>query len=435
MCGALYVRVDGSETVQLSGSALFQGASRDGSRVFFSEGGDLYEDEIEAGEVTAHVLVAEGVRGVTRISEDGSRVYFVSGEVLTSSKNGLAQEAVAGADNMYVYDTLTKEMKFVAELCSGMGLSGSVSGVGECPGAGSDAQLWQREDERPAQASGCVEEGAGACEPGRYLAFDTYAQLISSGPEADSDTAVDVYRYDALTGLIRRVSVGVEGYDHNGNDDAFPATIVSPKFFVGSLKAQYELGDRAISERGTVVFTTQGPLSLDAVNDLQNVYVWHEGGGVGSVGMVSSGSSVTSDENPVIDVSGGDVFFQTTAGLVPQDTDGLDDVYDARIDGGFPVALVQAGGCTGAACQGPPSTPQLLAAPASATFSGLGNPSSPGPEPVVKKKSVVKPLTNAQKLAVALRACKKEAKGRRKGCESRARKRYGKQASRSGGRA
>jgi hypothetical protein len=432
-CGVLYVRVNGSETVEISPSGSFRGASSDGSKVFFTEGGSLYEDEIKAGAVTRKVLISDATVGVTRISEDGSHVYFVSGEVLTSSRNGLEQEAHAGAENLYVYDTLTPETKFVAELCGGRETSGSVTGVGQCPGSGSDERLWQAFDTgHPAQASGCL-EGVATCESGRYLAFDTYAQLIRSGPEADTDTALDVYRYDALTGRIRRVSVGVEGHDHNGNG-AFDATIVAPGFGEGLVMTQYELGDRAISENGTVVFATAEPLSVDAVNGLPNVYVWHEEDGRGSAGMISSGSSVTSDEHPVIDVSGRDVFFDTTSGLVPQDTDGLPDVYDARIEGGFPAAPVQAGGCTGAACQGPPSVPALLAPPASATFSGLGNPAPPSANPTVKR-AVVKPLTNAQKLAGALRACKKKPKSRRKGCESQARRRYPKKTFKSGGRA
>jgi hypothetical protein len=434
-CGVLYVRVNGSKTVEISPSGSFQGASSDGSKVFFTEGASLYEDEIEAGAVTeSHVLLAEGVQGVTRISEDGSHVYFVSGDVLTSSKNGLEQEAVAHAENLYVYDTLIPETKFVAELCSGLETSGSVHGVPQCPGGGSDERLWEHFDEqRPVQTNGC-REGVATCEPGRYLAFDTYAQLIRSGPEADRDTALDVYRYDALTGRIRRVSVGVEGHDHNGNNDAFDATIVAKNFRDGLVETQYDLMDRAISENGTVVFATAEPLSVDAVNGLQNVYAWHEAGGEGSVGMISSGSSATLDETPVIDVSGRDVFFETTAGLVPQDTDGLKDVYDARIEGGFPAAPVQAGGCSGAACQGPPSVPALLAPPASATFSGLGNPAPPSANPAVKR-AVVKPLTNAQKLAGALRTCKKKPKSQRKRCESQARKRYAKKASKSGRRA
>jgi hypothetical protein len=435
VCGALYVRVNGSKTVQISGSALFQGASSDGSKVFFTEGASLYEDEIEAGAVTRKVLISDATVGVTRISEDGSHVYFVSNQRIPGLLNGLEpkQEAVAGAENLYMYNTLTPETKFVAELCGGKETSGSVTGVRQCPGSESDQRLWQAEDERPVQTSGCF-EGAATCESGRYLAFDTYAQLIGSGPEVDKDTALDVYRYDALTGRIRRVSVGVEGHDHNGNNDAFDATIATPRFGENSVNAQYELESRAISENGTVVFTTAEPLSVDAVNGLQNVYVWHEEDGRGSAGMISSGSSVTSDEHPVIDVSGRDVFFQTTAGLVPQDTDGLPDVYDARIEGGFPAAPVQAGGCSGAACQGPPSVPALLAPPASATFSGLGNPAPPSANPAVKKV-VVKPLTDAQKLASALRACRKKPKSQRKRCESQAHKRYAKKASKSGRRA
>ncbi|MCL2770089.1 MAG: hypothetical protein FWD42_08290, partial [Solirubrobacterales bacterium] len=73
--------------------------------------------------------------------------------------------------------------------------------------------------------------------------------------------------------------------------------------------------------------------------------------------------------------------------------DGTADVYDARVprpgDNPPPAALP----CEGAVCQGPPSVPQLLGAPASETFSGLGNvpPSTVATKSVAKGKSAHKP--------------------------------------------
>jgi hypothetical protein len=52
------------------------------------------------------------------------------------------------------------------------------------------------------------------------------------------------------------------------------------------------------------------------------------------------------------------------------------------------------------------------------TFDGLGNfPAPPGSKPHVE--------TRAQKLAKALRACKKRPKRKRAACEKQARKKYG----------
>jgi hypothetical protein len=405
-CSELYVRVNGSETVQISPSAFFQGASSDGSRVFFTQGSNLYEDEVKKGSVTelTQVLMAEGVQGGTRISDDGSHVYFVASGALTSQANGLEQKAVAGADNLYVYDTVTHETKFVAELCSGKEESGSVTGVGQCPGVGSDTPLWRTSDSvRPAQST----------PGGRFLVFDTYGQLIGSGPEADTDTALDVYRYDSQTGDLVRVSVREDGHDSNGNGNT-DATISVPQFREGEVSTQYELSTRAVDEDGsTIVFSTEELLSVRAINGQPDIYEWHEG----HVGLISDGHSATPDEAPVISLSGRDIFFETSEGLVPQDTDGVTDVYDARIDGGFPVAPVPASGCSGSSCQGPPSVPSLLGAPASATFSGLGNPTPP---------ASTLALTRAQKLKAALRVCEKKRQiKKRMSCEAQAKKRYG----------
>lgn len=62
-----------------------------------------------------------------------------------------------------------------------------------------------------------------------------------------------------------------------------------------------------------------------------------------------------------------------------------------------------------------PLTPPLLTTPAIAFPTEMG----------VTTKISTKALTRAQKLAAALKACKKEAKGKRAACEKQARKRYG----------
>ena len=101
--------------------------------------------------------------------------------------------------------------------------------------------------------------------------------------------------------------------------------------------------------------------------------------------LISSGTS--SEESYYLDnsESGGDVFFNTAAGMVPGDRDEAYDVYDARIprpgDNPPPAAVP----CQGDVCQGPPSVPSLLGAPASATFTGLGNVTQPSVQTVEAK--------------------------------------------------
>lgn len=153
----LFARVGGEHTLEISkplgesepctevpcpdagvrAGAIFQGASEDGSRVFFTtsasldpatdmdNGNDLYmavigcpppAGECESGQrvVTSLVQVshdpnvgeAAGVRGVVGVSRDGSHVYFVARGLLSSqgpSVEGAQLSPVEGADNLYSY--------------------------------------------------------------------------------------------------------------------------------------------------------------------------------------------------------------------------------------------------------------------------------------------------------------------------------------------
>jgi len=147
------------------------------------------------------------------------------------------------------------------------------------------------------------------------------------------------------------------------------------------------------------------------------VYEWHDG----QVSLISSGGGT----EPWITDSGQDIFFLTTQPLTPGDSGTEKDIYDARVDGGFPV--MTSAPCSGEACQGSMTLqPQPPGTSASAAFNGPGSPpaaEAPSANPNSKAKS--KPLTRAQKLAKALKACKsKHNKKKRAACEKQARKSY-----------
>ncbi|HEY3829388.1 MAG TPA: hypothetical protein VGL57_09340 [Solirubrobacteraceae bacterium] len=423
----LFVRLGGARTVEVSrpldaklevcgqsqlpcpgaaarGSADYAGASEDGSKVFFTTtaalvssdtdgGNDLYMAEIgcPAGEpgcpaanrrVTGLVQVshapdgeAGGAVGVVRVAPDGARVYFVAtGDLLsTAAQAALAGEGRAvpqvGADNFYVYDTVSEQMSFIGDLCAGYELSGGARDS-RCQSKGngaSDVRLWSGGNTVEAQTAGAE---------GQFLVFSTYAQL-SAG---DIDAAKDVYRYDAETGSLERVSLGEEGYSSDGNGP-FDATIT-----VGSdlatVQEKYELGNRAISEDGTrIIFKTAQPLSPAVINGLANIYEWHESSGSaeGSVSLLSGGVGEQPVEDAVISPSGQDVFFVTTAGLVPQDTDGLGDIYDARLNGGFGQVPTTREACSSDACQGPLTNPAPLLVPGSVSQAPEAGVQAPAP--------------------------------------------------------
>ena len=117
--------------------------------------------------------------------------------------------------------------------------------------------------------------------------------------------------------------------------------------------------------------------------------------------------------------TGSDVFFRTTAELVPNDEDQLGDIYDARVNGQVPPKAPRT--CVAEACEGEATPP--FASPPSAT-TGVG-PSGNLAPPVSPPTSKPKPLTRAQTLARALKACKSKPKNKRASCEARAHKKYG----------
>jgi Tol biopolymer transport system component len=442
----LYARIGGSHTVAISEpsaadcaacvltspqAALFQGASADGSKVFFvsqqelfgggkgENGKNLYEYDFDAS--TPHEKVsfvasglapfngAQPLAGVVRVTQDGSRVYFVSedrGLATNTDAKGKTAVEEASADNLYVYDGETGRTAFIAALSQR-----------------DSEQDWVPSDVRTVEAT----------PDGRYLLFSSVNDLT---PDA-SGTGSQIYRYDAQSGELIRISVGEGGFNENGNDGA-SSGIQAPTYNVAS--PEPILTD--ISDDGSkVVFASYGALTPQALNEAcaleeegtclsnaLNVYEWDGG----HVYLLSDGrdTHAVAEQTDVsligISGSGSDVFFTTADPLVGQDGDTQQDIYDARVGGGFAAPVVGAG-CAGESCQGSPGVSPVFSTPASAAFAGSGNVVSPPSSlssPVSKPKGAVQGRAFA--LAKALRSCRsKRDRRRRSACEAKARRRYG----------
>jgi Tol biopolymer transport system component len=434
----LYARVDEAHTVPISEPSLsvpgrecsgvcredeteegghhrspgtFQGASRDGSKVFFTtnqplvnsdeggsgEGTDLYQANLEAGgspKITKLVQLsrdpnpgeAANVRGVSRISEDGSRVYFVAMGVLTTAPNGLGQKASAGADNMYVVKTDTGATSFVATL------------------APEDEEDWRKQDFRPVQTT----------SDGRFLAFESRVHLTSddeSGAEVH-----EVFEYDAQSGTITRVSIGQhsatgffcatigkvqEGYNCNGNtSEAERAPFIGEPGFAGPSTPSGGQQLSLSSDGSAVIFVSADALAPEAVNSLGgvcfNVYEYRSTGGDirhGNVFLLSDGQDLAQSESIcgspsfITDPSAQDVLVFSADQLVAQDSGTQREIYDARVGGGFPAPSA-APGCQGEVCQGGVAPAPSLPSLGSVTQPGGDNlpPSSASPPRAPPKK-------------------------------------------------
>lgn len=247
---------------------------------------------------------------------------------------------------------------------------------------------------------------------GSIYVFQTSAPFAGLGFNNDAGSDEEIYRYEVGAGALNCVSCPPSGTLPSGNAEL-------SHDFSGDGNAFSELTpNRGVSEDGErVFFDTPDALVPQDTDGLRDVYEW-EGGVLNLISAgVSTEDSFFGDNSP----SGNDVFFSTTEGLVPGDADEGYDVYDARVPrpgDQLPPAAVP---CEGAVCQGPPSVPQLLGQPSSETFAGAGNVT---PRSEVKAKTKPKALTQAQKLTRALAACKKRSHKKRAVCEARARKRY-----------
>jgi hypothetical protein len=465
----LYVRdTNAGETVQLdavepgaeggAGVPVFQTATSDGSKIFFTDesrlttdatsGGathpDLYMCEIDniAGgcalkdvTVDQHAGEAADVQGVVLgVGGAGRYVYFVANGVLAAgAQAGQCRFEGAPSDaacSLYVYDTTAAETTFIATLSN------------------TDAADWN-ESAGPTSSPNLGRLSSRVSPNGRYLAFMSersltgYDNVDAHGGQRDEE----VFLYDVSVGRLVCVSCNPTGARPSGVFDRgeFPGLLVDrPQvwgghWLAGSLpgwtrnetgRALYQ--SRYLSDSGRLFFDSADALVPQDANGKEDVYEY-EPAAVGSceredgcVGLISSG--VSSEESAFLDGSkdGEDVFFLTSAKLAPsQDIDGEFDLYDAHIcssgspcpatTGSVPPACATADSCRAA----PSSQPQIFGPPASATLSGVGN--------VAQLASgKPKPLTRAQKLMRALSACRTKRNRRRRAiCDARAHKRYG----------
>ncbi len=431
--GRLFVRdtVKG-KTVQVGGNGVqFQFASSDGSKIVYIEK-DLHECEIveENGVLrceTRDLTPAGGVIGtIPGASEDASYVYFVANGVLQNNgvpvagaQPGKCEESTeAGVTcNLYVYHDGV--IKLVAELSS------------------EDGTDWD---------SNLSELTARVSLDGRWLAFMS-VRSVTGYDNRDAVSGVpdtEVYLYDANgnngegtvvcascnpTGARPHGSFEPEQRGYPWKDGTVPGWT---PFRLGVSLYQ----SRYLSDSGRLFFESTDALVPQDSNGARDVYEYEppgvgdcatanagyvEGSG-GCVGLISSGTS--GEQSVFMDASenGSDVFFLTTSQLARADNDEGYDVYDARVDGGFPERS-PGPVCEGDACQSPFGAPED-STPGSLTYSGPGNPGVPVSTIVTKGKGGS--LTRAKRLAKALAVCRRDRSKRvRERCVVRAHKLYG----------
>jgi hypothetical protein len=191
----------------------------------------------------------------------------------------------------------------------------------------------------------------------------------------------EVYVYDASTGHLSCVSCQPSGASPVTNSDSSGGYV--PPSWNETFMHHW------ISDDGTrAFFATAEQLVPQDTNGLLDVYEWEQNGAGscrragGCVYLLSGGTSADISAFADASASGNDVFIVTRAQLVPQDGNENFDLYDVRIGGPQPPSPPA---CTGTGCQGVPPAPPIFATPSSVTFSGVGN--FPGVQPAVKPRA------------------------------------------------
>jgi hypothetical protein len=424
-----------------SGAGRFWDASRDGSKVFFTDENqltdgstaapgesDLYEDELGSqpgvsGKLTDLTVDARsgehaGVQGVLGVGDDGSYVYFVAKGVLSENENSEREKAepqtcqAGGLCNLYVLHR-GEAPKFITAL---LNADGEEMAPYFYNGNGNSSKGVAYGDWQTALGARTAE----ASPDGRALVFMSARSLTGY----HNGGLAEVYLYQFEGARLFCVSCSSSGEAPTRSEDQAAAFLPVPS-------DTEEATMQWISDDDSrVFFDSAVPLVARDVNGNQDVYEWErEGSGScqeqpGCVYLISSGTSPDASWLLGAGISGNDVFVATRAQLLAEDHNENYDLYDARIGG---TQSVSETACSGTGCQGIPSAPPAFATPTSVTFSGAANfppPSSAARQSTAKTKTKV--LTRAQKFANALKKCRREPKRRRAACASRARRRYGK---------
>jgi NHL repeat len=442
--GALYARVDGVETVQLDafkgagpgGGGEFLAASQDGSQVLFTDDASaaltadtvpgsatnlyLYDSAAPAGRRLTDLTPVgnTGAPALAGLSKDGSKVFFTD-----DASAALTADTVPGsATNLYLYDSGAPAGQRLTDLTPAG--HAEVEGVVSVSEDGSSV-YFEAEGVLTSQANQYGETPQSG-QRNLYLWHGgaTTFIAIASGPRGSSgiikvsangaflalESVLPLTGYDnTQAGCFENACRELYLYDAAANSLACASCNPSGESPIAGGGAGFESRPaRNLTENGRLFFHTAEALlpadtngsggcpGADGIPSCMDVYEF-EPAGVGACAepagclfLISTGTSTSETEFVDAGANGNDVFIREFQKLVPKDTqDGAPTVYDVHVDGGFPEPPPPPPCVTADACRAAPApAPSIFGAPASQTFSGVGNLAPPAAaKPKAKPKS------------------------------------------------
>jgi hypothetical protein len=328
--------------VPLDLNVYYAGLSADGRELLYEQQGRILRYDTESGATTT--IASGGEARIVLASADGSRVFFFS-------RRRLEGEGIAGQPNLYVSNGAT--VSFIATL--------SPADLVSFGGTESISLANWRKAVGPLQniENGPASVPARATADGGVLVFQSHAPLAGYESEGHSE----IYRYDLAQASLTCVSCPPPGTPPRAEamlQSIARGTPTSALTHIGNLTENGE----------AVFFQTSDPLLPTDTDGVQDVYQWRDG----ALSLISSGESGAANHLYAMSPDGRDVFFITTDSLTPDDRNGNNQkIYDARVGGGFPAPAASPP-CLGDECQGQPTPPPSLPAPASEALRGPPNP-------------------------------------------------------------
>jgi hypothetical protein len=349
------------------------------------EGEDLYAYETASGDLTDLTVDSSGdprgadVQGVIGASDDGSYVYFAANGDLDGSGpaelgncrfNKGIDESPIGSCNVYLAHA--GAITFIAHIDATRSIDrGGVSNWK----VGNPVLSFEQKTGR-------------VSADGKTLLFDSQTELT---PNAEG---TQFYRYHVGDPGLICITCDPTGNGAGGGD----LQNVAPTSQSGPDSSSPVLTRNLSADGSRVFFETAAKLVVADTNGdggcpmvgywprpaCQDVYEWEENGrgscqssaqNGGCLYLLSTGVSSEPAFFGDASASGDNVFIFTRETLVPQDKDGIRDLYDVRVNGGLASQHPESPPtCEAEACRGAGTSPPPASGAASAVFQGDGNP-------------------------------------------------------------
>jgi len=300
-----------------------------------------------------------------RMADDGSRLLFTSTEMLTEDAPAASYEYV------YEYRVSDRSLNFLEAF----------------PNAPNFLNVSEDASHAFVEATEALAPGGQAGEYNLYVLNEGELEWIASAP-TPLDTSADFPGTAAISSpdgkaFTIATKSDLVGFDTNGRDQVYlhregkPLVCAScvegraPQtetlLSIGSYSIYNDHGRYAsslASDGSAVAFETGDPLVPGDRDENRDVYIWNEG----ELSLLTPAPVQGNAYLLGMSTDARDVFFTSTAPVLAQDVDGGDtDIYDVRIEGGFPGGDGSGGvgTCAGESCQPPAAAPPPGVSPGS----------------------------------------------------------------------